>query len=417
MLPPLQLNQAIDELIREEWGRMLAVLIGTCGQIQLAEDVLHDAVESALSHWSENGLPDSPAAWIIQTAKRRHIDRYRRSQKFKHVQAELLLANELADQELSVNGIDEVDVFPDKRLELIFTCCHPALDLKSQVALTLKTLGGLQTDEIAHAFLDKPATMAQRLTRAKKKIVEARIPYAIPDKELWDTRLQAVLSVIYFIFNEGYASSSGAYATRSELCDEAIRLARITQLLLPDETETTGLLALMLLHDSRRRTRYSHDNQFIALQDQNRRHWDKQKIEEGTTLLQLTLAKQKIGTYQLQAIISAIHSQASHWEETDWVQISGIYALLYSMMPTPVVRINHAVAVSYAQSPKAAMDMLETLNKEARVKDYQPFYAAHADICQRSGHLTKARESMKRAIELTGNDMERAFLTSRLTAI
>lgn len=411
MLPPFQLQQAIESTIQEEWGRILAALVKATGDLQLAEDVLQDAVEKALMHWPQHGLPKSPAAWLIQTARRKAIDHFRRGDHFNRLQPEL---SYLLDLENSIKGHEDEEVIVDKRLELIFTCCHPALEEKTRIALTLRTLGGLTTEEIARAFLNKPKAMAQRLVRAKKKIALAGIPYQVPDAELLPERLPGVLSVIYLIFNEGYSASFGKMVTRDNLSDEAIRLARICLQLMPEETEVAGLLSLMLLHDSRRFARQDKAGEMIALEHQNRNIWNRSKIGEGVNLLKRSLRRQKLGPYQLQAAISGVHAEAESWASTDWPQIAALYALLYRMQPTPVVRINQAIAVSHAQSAEAALEMLTQVEQESGISHYQPFYAAMADVLVRAGKNSEAAESIEQAIALSSNEAEKRFLSRKL---
>ncbi len=411
MLPPFKPAQAIELTIREDYGRILASLVKSVGDLQLAEDVLQDAIEAALGNWQQHGLPNSPAAWLIQTARRKAIDRFRRDATWAKLKPELTYLTEL---ENSQQTVDESEEIPDKRLELIFTCCHPALDQKTQIALTLRTLGGLTTDEIARAFLDKPSAMAQRLVRAKKKISLAGIPYEVPASDILPERLETVLSVIYFIFNEGYAASSGNQVTRGDLSDEAIRLARITVQLLPERAEVTGLLALMLLHDSRRKARQNKKGELTALQFQDRKLWDQSKILEGTTLIKQALKKQQIGPYQLQASISALHAEAKNWEHTDWPQINALYELLYRMHPSAVVRINQSIAMSYATSIKAAIDLLKQVKASTQINDYQPWYVAMADLLDRDGKRDESIPLLEKAIELTDNDAEKQFLQKKL---
>jgi len=411
VLPPFQPSQAIELTIREDYGRILASLVKTVGDIQLAEDVLQDAIEAALKHWTEEGLPNSPSAWLIQTARRKAIDRFRRDATFAKLQPELTYLTEL---ENSQQTMDENEEIPDKRLELIFTCCHPSLDQKTQIALTLRTLGGLTTEEIARAFLDKPTAMAQRLVRAKKKISLAGIPYEIPGSDILPERLDTVLSVIYLIFNEGYSASSGNQVTRSDLSDEAIRLARITAQLLPDRAEAIGLLALMLLHDSRRQARQNKNGELTALQFQDRNRWDQSKIQEGTTLIKQALQKQQVGRYQLQASISALHAEAKSWEETDWPQINALYELLYRMHPSAVVRINQSIAISYATSIDAAITLLHQVKSSNDINNYQPWYVAMADLLERNGDSEKSTPYLEKAILLTDNQAEKRFLQKKL---
>ncbi len=414
MMPPIQLEHAIEKLAREDWGRMLASLVSSFSDWQLAEDVLQDAVEQAMVVWKKDGLPDSPAAWLITTARRKAIDHFRRGAKFAELQPEIAYLNQL-NQQPSENDID--NVIPDKRLELIFTCCHPALEQKTQVALTLKTLGGLKTEEIAAAFLDKTTAMAQRLSRAKTKISAAGIPFEVPEEQKLNERLDSVLSVIYLIFNEGYTASSGNAVTRSDLSEEAIRLARIMVQLLPEKAEVAGLLCLMLLHDSRRIARATESKPFIPLEYQNRSSWDKTQILEGTTLLKKTLAMQQVGVYQIQAAISAIHAESSNWEETDWSQINALYELLYSMHPSAVVKVNHAIAISYAQSVEHGLLVLQSIENEPGMDAYQPFYAARADLHSRINKKRLAKSDFARAIALSDNDARRDYLQQRMEAL
>lgn len=420
MLPPLKLTHVIEKTVREEWGRILASLTKSLGDMQLAEDCLQEAVISAMNHWQKNGLPKSPPAWLIKVARRKAIDRLRRDQNFASKQNEISYLIELENQ-TNIEGERDVmqHVIPDKRLEMIFTCCHPALEEKTKIALTLRTLGGLSTQEIANAFLDNTEAMAQRLVRAKKKIAIANIPYEIPDKQALPERLSSVLNVIYLIFNEGYSSNSGDALTRSDLSEEAIRLARIIKDLAPEETEISGLLALMLLHDSRRQARTSSSTEksgeMISLEDQNRERWDKAKISEGIKLIKAALPKQRLGPYQLQAAISAVHAEAKTWEQTDWAQISALYNLLYAMQPSPVIRINQAMAVSYSQSLQAALTMLIAANETGKLDKYQPFHAAKADLLSRMGNTTQANFSFKIAIKLSNNQQEKDFLIQKIS--
>ena len=411
MLPPLTLQETIDKTVREEWGRILASLVKTLDDFQLAEDCLQDAIVSAFNHWKRNGRPKSPAAWLITTARRKAIDKLRRDKNFAAKQADIANLTELDNQP---EECDDVTAIPDKRLEMIFTCCHPAIEEKSRVALTLRTLGGLKTEEIASAFLDKSETMAQRLVRAKNKIKLAGIPYEIPSGEAMPERLSSVLRVIYFIFNEGYSASSGDQLIRAELTEEAIRLARIVSTLLPDETEVSGLLALMLLHDSRRYARTADDGEMIALEHQNRDRWDRAKIAEGSEILKRILPKQRIGSFQLQAAISAVHAQSPSWASTDWLQIEALYQLLYTIQPSPVVRLNQAIAVSYSRSVEAGLKMLNEEVFTEQMNTYQPYMAAKADLHLRSGNVGEAELCLMRAIELTKNEQEKAFLTRKI---
>ncbi|WP_108881511.1 DUF6596 domain-containing protein [Anderseniella sp. Alg231-50] len=411
MLPPLTLERTIDRTVREEWGRILASLVKTVGDLQLAEDSLQDAVVAAMHHWQKNGLPNSPAAWLIAAARRKAIDRLRRDRNFASRQDEVAYLMELDNKAL---GDGDAEVIPDKRLEMIFTCCHPALQEKTRVALTLRTLGGLTTEEIAHAFLDRPDAMAQRLVRAKRKISLAGIPYKIPDSDVLPERIASVLSVIYLVFNEGYSASAGDHLTRTDLIEEATRLARIVRQLLPDDTEVGGLLALMLLHDARRAARTGSRGELIPLEAQPRARWDKAKISEGAGILEVVLPKRRLGPYQLQAAISAVHAQSPSWQETDWPQIEALYQLLHEIQPSPVVRINQAVAVSYARSLEAALTMLDDAAGEGTLDAYQPYFAARADMLARAGRTEDAMACFNTAIDLSDNRLEKAFLRDKV---
>ncbi|MEP0944795.1 MAG: RNA polymerase sigma factor [Rhizobiaceae bacterium] len=411
MLPPSSPKTVIERTVREEWGRILASMVKSVGDFQLAEDSLQDALISAFEHWEKNGLPNSPAAWLLTAARRKAIDRLRRDQSFLGKAKDIAYLMDLENQ--TEQNFDEAAV-PDKRLEMIFTCCHPALEQKTRVALTLRTLGGLTTEEIAAAFLDKPQAMAQRLVRAKKKIKLAAIPYDIPDHDVLPDRISSVLSVIYLIFNEGYSASSGDSPFRADLCDEAIRLARIVSQLLPDEAEISGLLALMLLHDSRRQTRMNDDGSIIALEHQNRRRWDRGKIEQGKRLLHQILPRRAIGPYQIQAAISAVHAESDNWQDTDWPQIQALYALLYQLNPTPVVRLNQALALSHARTAQEGLAMLEEAAQDGALSNYQPYFAAKADLLTRCDNRRGARSCLQKAIELSDNSADRNFLRSKL---
>ena len=404
MMPPQTPAQAIERTVREEWGRILAALVKSLGDFQLAEDSLQDAVARALEVWGGTGLPDAPAAWLITTARRKAIDRIRKDSRFAARKAELSYLLDVTSQDDPETAPETI---PDKRLEMIFTCCHPALDQKTQVALTLRTLGGLSTEDIAAAFLDKPATMAQRLVRAKQKIAGARIPYEIPQQADLPERISAVLAVIYLIFNQGYSMLN---AQSQSLTGEAIRLGRIMCHLLPDKPEVTGLLALMLLHDARHHSRRNRDGELVPLENQNRKRWDRAKIAEGDALLRQVLPKGAVGPYQLQAAISAIHAGSATWEATDWAQIAALYALLFQIQPTPVVQVNHAVAVSYARSAEEGIALLAPLEDMASFARYQPYHAARAALFARCGEHDRARQSYDQAIALTDDPAERQFL-------
>ncbi len=415
MLPPYSLEQTIDRIVREEWGRILACIVKNVGDFQLAEDVLQDAVEAALKTWPEKGIPKSPAAWLITTSHRKAIDRLRRLNNFNNKQDDIGYLAELA-----ARNVDDVDLafsIPDERLEMIFTCCHPALDEKTRVALTLRTIGGLKTHEIARAYLDTPTAMAQRLVRAKKKIKLAGIPYKIPDQNMMPSRLRGVLAVIYLIFNEGYAASSGEDLTRIDLINEAIRLSRILMQLLPEEAEVLGLHALLLLHDARRYARLDKRGCMVALEHQDRSLWDQNKAQEGNQIIKQALAKGAVGPYQLQACISALHVAAVDWDATDWPQISSLYALLYQMQPTAIVRINHAVAVSYSVSVEAAIGMIASLEDDVAFNKSAAFLLAKADFLERYGNIGSAILLLEQVVSLGDNVVESAFINDKISRL
>ncbi|MCL4265986.1 MAG: RNA polymerase sigma factor [Anaerolineae bacterium] len=408
----LQTHTIIEQTFRQESGRVLATLISSLRDFELAEDVFHDALVVALERWPHDGIPHNPGAWITTTARRKAIDRLRRDQNFAAKQQ--LLA------ELTAPDETEMDEIPDERLKLIFTCCHPALSPEAQVALTLRTLCGLDTAVIASAFLVPMPTMAQRLVRAQRKIKQAGIPYRVPPLELLAERLDAVLTVIYLIFNEGYIASSGDSLVRQELCQEAIRLARILTGLLADDptldenAEALGLLALMLLHDGRRAARLSPAGELVLLEEQDRSLWDKTQINEGIAILERALPMRQAGPYQIQAAIAALHGQATTPAETDWTQIAALYGRLYHFQPTPVIALNQAVAVAMAEGPMKGLALLEKLGQSDVLQNYHLYHAARADLLRRAGWYTAAAEAYAIALELTQNKVERSFLQRRL---
>ena len=396
---------------------MLAALVAYVRDFGMAEDMLQDACVAALEHWPEDGVPKSPRAWLLQTARRKAIDRFRRDANFDAKRAELGVLTKLEHQARS-NKEDDVDeIIPDDRLRLIFTCCHPALEEHARVALTLRTLGGLATPEIARAFLVPEATMAQRLVRAKRKIKAANIPYIVPPPHLWPERLDSVLSVIYFIFNEGYAATSGGELTRADLCHEAIRLGHILAGLAPQEPEAAGLLALMLLHDSRRRARTDEVGNLVTLEQQNRTLWNQDQIDAGVTHLQRALAMGGLGPFQIQAAISAVHAQAKSYEATDWNEVRLLYGKLYELQPSPVIKLNAAVAQSFAHGAKAGLAAMTELDEQGVLEQYQPYHAARADMFRRAGRKEDSAAAYRRALDFTHNAAERRFLEQRLLEV
>jgi RNA polymerase sigma-70 factor, ECF subfamily len=408
-------NVAIDAVYRTDWGRIVATLIRSFGDFDVAEEAAQEAFTAAINQWPNEGVPSSPAAWIIQTAKHKAIDRLRRQtshrEKVESYSAELDSTTEQPDP--FTNEI------ADDRLRLIFTCCHPALAAESQIALTLRTLCGLQTEEIARAFLVPTSTMAQRLVRAKRKIRDAGIPYKVPDASEISERLETVLRVIYLVFNEGYTSTQGAQLVRADLCAEAIRLARIVRMLMAPlpPAEVTGLLALMLLHDSRRDARVNGAGDLIVLEEQDRSLWNQTEIAEALPMVRQVLIAPDAGAFAIQAAIAAEHCRARRAEDTDWRQIVVLYDRLQTLQPTPIIALNRAVAVAMADGPKRGLALMDQIVTGGELDEYHLLHAARADLLRRSGMKGEAVESYRRALELVTSDAERRFLEKRLLEV
>lgn len=405
----------LDRVFREEWGRVLASLVSFLGDFELAEEAAQDAFAAAAERWPRDGVPTSPAAWLITTGRRRAIDRIRRERTLA-AKARLLDPVEGVEDDVSAIGDDPI---PDERLELLFMCCHPALATDAQVALTLRSLGGLSNDEIARAFLVAPETMKRRLSRAREKIRLAGIPFSVPPASRLPQRLAAVLAVVYLIFNEGYSASAGDSVVRHELCNEAIRLGEVLQSLMPEAPEVIGLLALMLLHDSRRSTRIDRRGDLVLLPDQDRSKWDRGQIARGLVLVEKSLRASAghPGQYALQAAIAALHAESPSGAETDWPQIAALYGELLAVLPTPIVSLNRAVAVCMADGPAAALGIVEALSDDPALSGTYLLHATRADLLRRLGRTDEAVQAYRRAFELAPTAPERAFLERRRNAL
>jgi RNA polymerase sigma-70 factor (ECF subfamily) len=408
-----RVSAEIDKIYRKDSRRILATLIRLLGDFERAEEALHEAFRAALEKWPAEGLPQNPVSWLISAGRFKSIDRQRREKRFEHLEDRPDVAEALAD---TAPALDEKEELEDDRLRLVFTCCHPALAPDTQVALTLREVCGLTTEEIAAAYLTPAPTIAQRIVRAKAKIRDANIPYEVPGREALPERLESVLRVVYLVFNEGYSASSGESATRADLSGEAIRLGRlVVQLIAAPEAQ--GLLALMLLHESRRETRATPDGDLILLDEQDRSRWNRALIDEGVALVRAALSTQRIGPYAVQAAIAAVHAEAPSAADTDWREVAGLYDLLLRLSPSPIVALNRSVAVAMRDGPEAGLEQLDRLLEGGALDGYQLAHAARADFCRRLGRNAEAREAYQRALELTAQGPARRFLEKRLAAL
>ncbi|WP_230427198.1 RNA polymerase sigma factor [Collimonas humicola] len=411
MTDTMQTSASIEDIYRSESRRVFATLVRLLGDFDLAEEALQEAFKAAVEQWPRDGIPAQPVAWLVSAGRFKAIDTIRRRARFTSYEDVAEIVDEMAEE-----APDQHEHLEDDRLRLIFTCCHPSLAPDAQIALTLREVCGLSTEEIAHAFLTPAPTLAQRIVRAKAKIRDARIPYQVPERDELAVRLHSVLRVIYLVFNEGYSASSGASLTRHDLSQEAIRLARLLLELLP-EPDVAGLLALMLLHESRRGARSTADGDLVPLDEQDRSLWNAQYIVEGSALVERAFSSGRIGAYTLQAAISAVHAQAASADATDWQQIVGLYDALLRLEPTPVIELNRAVAVAMHQGPQAGLALVEKLIADGQLQNYHLAYAAQADFHRRLGHVAEARAAYGKALALTQQEPEQRFLNRRLAAL
>jgi RNA polymerase sigma-70 factor (ECF subfamily) len=406
----------LDRIYRAEFGRILATLIRLLGDFDIAEEAVQEAFAVALEQWPRDGIPREPRAWIVSTARHKAIDRIRRDSSFARKRSELL--RHISDEAMLDDGEHPDDnAVPDERLRLIFTCCHPALAPEAQIALSLRTLCGLTTDEIAHAFLVPSATIAQRIVRAKRKIRSAKIPYEVPPDDALGERLEAVMAVIYLVFNEGYAVSCGETLVRGDLCAEAIRLGRILCELLPQNAEARGLLALMLLHDARRGARVNSGGDLVLLEDQDRKLWNRDQILEGLALVDSALRPGPVGPYAIQAAIAGVHARADSPAQTDWRDIAALYAYLMRLRPSPVIELNHAVAVAMADGAEQGLQLIDSLHARGELTDYHLLWAARADLLRRLKRWVEAAASYRAALALAKTEPELRFLARRLAEV
>ncbi|MEW5915931.1 MAG: RNA polymerase sigma factor [Gemmatimonadota bacterium] len=401
--------EVVERVYREESRRVLATLIRLTGDFDTAEEALQDAFAAALEQWPRNGVPDHPRAWLVSAGRFKSVDRIRRAARFEQDNAALRAA--------AVDPvIDDVE-YPDDRLRLIFTCCHPTLALEAQVALTLRTVCGLTTEEIARAFMVPLETMAQRLVRAKGKIRAAKIPYEVPPPSAWVERIDAVLAVIYLVFTEGYAATAGDALVRRDLCIEAIRLGRLVVELMPGESEAAGLLALMLLHDSRRETRETPDGDLVLLDEQDRNRWDRKAIDEGLQLVERIFRDGRVGAYAVQAAIAAMHARAPTASDTDWREVAALYTLLMRIRPSAVVELNRAVAIAMAEGPERGLTLIDELRDRGVLRGYYLLHSARGELLRRLGKFSEAAEAFDTALRLAGTEPERRFLHKQLLAV